>query len=119
MIKTASVTLVSSEVMGQAGLNTILGIGIVFIVLILISFIIGLLKYVNVFGRSKEVKVSETAAAVPETVEEEDVTDDLEIVAVIMAAIEAYEEEMGGTVPADGLVIRSIKKRNKKQWINA
>ncbi|MDD6102784.1 MAG: OadG family protein [Clostridiales bacterium] len=108
-----------SAVMKQAGLNTILGIGIVFLVLILISFIISLFKYINKIGAPKKVeepKVSAPAAPVEEVV---DVTDDLEIVAVITAAISAYEEEMGGTVPADGLVVRSIKKVNKQKWLNA
>ncbi|MGN0165106.1 MAG: OadG family protein [Lachnospiraceae bacterium] len=109
-----------SDIMAQAGLNTILGIGIVFCVLILFSFIISCFKYINKIGAPKQKKEParvETPAAAP--VIEEDVTDDLEIVAVITAAIEAYEEEMGGYVPADGLVVRSIKKVNKQRWQNA
>lgn len=108
-----------SDVMARAGLNTILGIGIVFLALILISFLIGCLKYVNKFGEKKAAAPAPAAPAPAPVVEEEDVTDDLEIVAVIMAAIEAYEEEMGGAVPADGLVVRSIRKVNKQRWQNA
>lgn len=124
-----------SDRMSQAGLNTILGIGIVFCVLLLICFIISCFKYIDriknfVAGRVKRIfgkKDSEKpAASEPKAepvsaadAEEEDVTDDLEIVAVITAAIEAYEEEMGGYVPADGLVVRSIRKINKQRWQNA
>lgn len=104
-----------SKVMAQAGLNTILGIGIVFIVLILISFIISLFKYINKIGAPKKEEVKAAPVSAP-VVEEEDVTDDLEIVAVITAAITAYEESIGGS--AEGLVVRSIKKVNKK-WLNA
>lgn len=124
-----------SDTMAQAGLNTILGIGIVFCVLLLICFIISCFKYINTIvskisgffkrvfkGGSEaktEVSVSETEPAPAVVDEEEDVTDDLEIVAVITAAIEAYEEEMGGYVPEDGLVVRSIRKINKQRWQNA
>lgn len=110
-----------SDTMAQAGLNTILGIGIVFCVLLLISFIISCFKYVNKFATRKqdETPVPSTVSAPAVVEEEEEVVDDLEIVAVIMAAIEAYEEEMGGYVPADGLVVRSIKKVNKQRWQNA
>lgn len=121
MTNIAAFIVWDSAAMKQAGLNTILGIGIVFIVLILISFIISLLKYVNKFGQPKAVPTPAAPAPVqaPVVEEAEDVTDDLEIVAVITAAIEAYEESIGGYVPADGLVVRSIKKRNKQKWLNA
>ena len=108
-----------AEVMKQAGLNTILGIGIVFCVLVFISLLIYCLKFVNKDLRKKpEVKADAPTAPVSEP-EYEDVTDDLEIVAVITAAITAYEESMGGYVPEDGLVVRSIRKVNKKRWLNA
>ena len=48
--------------------------------------------------------------------EEAELTDDLELVAVITAAIMA---SLGDEAPADGLVVRSIKKRNTKNWKNA
>lgn len=108
------------EIMKQAGLNTLLGVSIVFAVLILISFIISLFKYINKIGAPKKAPETPVISAPIEAVDEvEDVTDDLEIVAVITAAIAAYEEEMGGYAPADGLVVRSIKKVNKQKWLNA
>jgi hypothetical protein len=40
--------------------------------------------------------------------------DDLELAAVISAAVAAYT----GT-SSDGFVVRSIRKSNKKRWLNA
>ncbi|MBR6273449.1 MAG: OadG family protein [Lachnospiraceae bacterium] len=104
--------------MGKAGLNTVLGIGIVFIALILISCIISCLKLLNKMGTKPEAPVQPVIKEAP-VVEEEDVTDDLEIVAVITAAITAYEEANGRYIPADGLVVRQIKRINKQKWQNA
>lgn len=103
----------------EALANTALGMGTVFIVLILISFVIYLLKFIpKLLGigkkKSQEKAVTDSAPVV-ETAEEvvAPVTnDDTQIVAVIMAAIAAQmSEETGVPVAADGLVIRSIKKR--------
>ena len=106
--------------MGRAGLNTVLGIGIVFTALVLISLLISCLKLVNRTQKQEEPKAVAPAAAAPQPEPEvEDVTDDLEIVAVITAAITAYEEANGGCIPEDGLVVRSIKRINKQRWQNA
>ena len=117
------------EILSKAGLNTLLGMGTVFVVLIIISVIISLLKYIpklqEAFSR-KDAKVQEAAApaaaapepaqrAVPEAAPEaepEDVTDDGELVAVIAAAIAASEE-----VPADGFIVRSIRRRKSNKWM--
>lgn len=95
--------------MEKAVLNTVIGMGTVFIVLIFISFIISLLKYVNNIGAKKEEPAGGVENAISQIVtaeEESDETDDLELVAVITAAIAASE----GT-SSDGLVVRSIKRR--------
>lgn len=94
--------------MGTAGLNTLLGMGSVFLVLLLISGIIASFSLFKAKPKKEEVK---TETTVTETVEEE-VTDDTELVAVIMAAISAYESANGGS--ADGFVVRSIKKANRR-----
>ena len=52
-------------------------------------------------------------------VEEEELSDDLELVAVITAAIHSYEEAQGNVVPPNGLMVRSIKKVNRSRWQNA
>ena len=46
--------------------------------------------------------------------EEEELVDDTELVAVIAAAIAAYDD-----VPADGFVVRSIRKSNRRKWLGA
>ena len=51
--------------------------------------------------------------------EEVDLSDDSELAAVIAAAIYAYEEASGTPVPADGLIVRSIRRVNKSRWQNA
>lgn len=103
------------ELVVRALLNTLMGMGTVFAVLIFISFIIALFKVFSKMGKKKEtvapVETAPTAAIVDETVEDE--TDDDEITVAISAAIAAYEAEAGNDyeVPADGLYVRSIKKR--------
>ncbi len=109
------------EKMQKAAVNTLIGMGTVFVVLIFISFIISLLKYVNKAGEKKvqeEEKKPAPAGAASEASmaaeAEADETDDLELVAVITAAIAASE----GT-SANGLVVRSIKKVKSNNWKNA
>ncbi|HCL04156.1 MAG TPA: hypothetical protein DHW61_17400 [Lachnoclostridium phytofermentans] len=111
--------------METALLNTVMGMSIVFLVLWLISGIIGLFKHINKLEmalkqKKKPIEIkSETVSRQPATVEEIDVTDDLELVAVITAAIHAYEASNGNPVPANGLYVRSIRKVNKSKWQNA
>lgn len=105
------------EILNKAGLNTLLGMGTVFIVLILISIIISLLKYIPklqaAFSRKEEPLTEAEPAAVPaeEIVLEETEEDDTELAAVIAAAVAAYE----GT-STDGLVVRSIRRRRSNKW---
>ena len=97
--------------MSKAALNTIMGLAVVFVMLIFISLIIYCFKFIHEAEEraAAKKKASEPAPApapvVEETVEEED---DLELVAVIAAAIAASE----GTDP-NGLVVRSIKRVGK------
>lgn len=111
--------------METALLNTVMGMSIVFLVLWLISGIIGLFKHINKLEmalkrKKKPIEIkSETVSKQPATVEKIDVSDDLELVAVITAAIHAYEASNGNPVPANGLCVRSIRKVNKSRWQNA
>ncbi len=102
------------ELMGQAGMNTLIGMGTVFVVLIFISFIISLFKYLPaLFAKKPKVeKVEETKTAPVATVaKSENLTDDAELVAVITAAIYAYESASGNSgISKDKLVVRSIKR---------
>lgn len=109
------------ESMQRAGLNTLLGMGTVFAVLILICLLISCFKFISVFEKKKEEPKAKEAAAVPvREVEEvqfadEDLADDLELAAVIAAAIAASE----GAATTDGFVVRSIRKANKSKWQKA
>lgn len=107
------------ELMKQAALNTLMGICIVFLMLIFLSFVISLFKYVNVIGASKqEAPVPETkqaASAVMTAVKPEQENDD-EIAVVLATAIAAYEAENRSNDP---YVVRSIKKVNNKSWKRA
>lgn len=105
----------TGELMAKAALNTVIGMGTVFMVLVLISLIIScfgvITKAQNASAKKKadqekeKVQVFEQVQAAP--VQETDETDDLELVAVISAAIAACE----GAVSTDGFVVRSVIRR--------
>ena len=111
----------TAEILKKAGLNTILGMGTVFVVLIFISFIISLFRFIpnpeaKKAAEAKAAKAAKEAeaAAIAQTAPaqaEENLADDGELVAVIAAAIAAAE----GTT-TDGFVVRSIRKvkRNRR-----
>ena len=102
------------EILTKAGLNTLLGMGTVFAVLIFLAFLISLLKYIPMLLDKLTKKPQEAPAAKPVVVETPAVveeTDDLELIAVITAAIAAQE----GT-STDGFVVRSIRRRPSNNW---
>jgi Na+-transporting methylmalonyl-CoA/oxaloacetate decarboxylase gamma subunit len=126
--------------MKAAGTNTIIGMGIVFIVLIFISFIISLLKYVPMlFDKEtrEKAKAAKKAAEVSETetkadnsnvekVEQivdivntstgESVMNDSELVAVITAAVAAASSDKPAYVnyPSnDKLIARQIRRTRR------
>lgn len=112
------------ELMASAGRNTIIGMGTVFVVLIFISFIISLFKFLPALFAPKPklpqikeeikpqapVSASKTVAAASENL-----MNDAELVAVITAAIYAASADMGGTgaVSKDRLVVRSIRRAKR------
>lgn len=102
-----------SVTLKRAGLNTLMGIGTVFIILIFLSFVISMFKHIpNPELKKKEAKIAALPAApAPVPVAAADETNDAQLVAVIAAAIAAAE----GTSP-DGFVVRSIRKVNRKKW---
>lgn len=101
------------DLMVRAALNTLIGMGTVFIVLILISMIIACFGFIPKiqakFAKKEDAPAAPVQAAVVE--EEEELADDMELVAVIAAAIAAYE----GT-STEGFQVRSIKRANTKKW---
>lgn len=116
---TTNINWTFGEKMEKAGLNTLLGMGTVFIVLILISLIISLFNLIpkiqSGFGKKKQdVK----AAAVDNTIAQielkEEQADDNELIAVITAAIAAASSAGGAS--SDDFVVRSIVRRPKSVW---
>lgn len=96
------------ELMTKAALNTVIGMGTVFAVLILISLIISCFGVLHKFQeRKKQGAAKAVVESVPVQEEIVDETDDLELVAVIAAAVAACQ----GAASTDGFVVRSIRKR--------
>ncbi len=109
------------EKMSKAGLNTLMGIGIVFIMLVLMSLVIYSFRVINFIQfkhektrkEAKENKVKESldeletnSKSIQAAKGGKDLTDDLELVAVITAAIAAATE-----TSTDDFVVRSIRRR--------
>ena len=110
-----------AKTLQRAGLNTLMGIGTVFVMLVLLSLLISLFRFIpnpeakkaaeaKAAKAAKEAETAAIAAAAPAQAEE-NLADDGELVAVIAAAIAAAE----GTT-TDGFVVRSIRKvkRNRR-----
>ena len=116
---TVDVNYTLAQNMEKAAMNTVMGLGTVFVILVFLIFVISLFKYIPglVEGKKKESKPAPAAAApapVAAPVAEpavEDVTDDGELIAVIAAAIAASE----GKTSTDGFVVRSIRKVNRRK----
>lgn len=112
-----------AEKMEQAGLNTLMGLGIVFCMLAFLSFLISQFKRISgleaKMNKQPEAPKAPAApvvpAAAPEPEEEEELAGDEELAAVIAAAVAAYE----GSASTDGFVVRSIRKSNNNKWRRA
>ena len=115
----------TGEKLAKAGMNTLMGMGVVFLVLIFISWIISMFKYINRFEAGMNKKEAPAAAPAPKAAPapaaapalaavpvQEAVSDDTELISVIAAAIAASE----GKETAEGLVVRSIKRVPNRNW---
>ena len=104
------------ELMKQAGLNTLMGVGIVFLVLLLLTFLISLFQYLRKIGKKPEKVNAPSPApkAAPAAEPEEELVDDTELVAVIAAAIAASEN-----TSTDSFVVRSIRRKPNNKWQRA
>ncbi len=114
------------EKLERAALDTVIGMGTVFAVLILISFVIHMLGYVpKLLGAKPQTQAAPKAAPAPavapaktEVVSQQSGEDDGELAAAIVAAIVAYRsaEQADGpaVVPADGFIVRSIRRRSRR-----
>lgn len=127
------------EKMSKAAMNTLMGMGVVFLVLIFISWLISCFKFINQWEESTKKKKAEkertakaaalapaaapapapAPAAVPAqpsaAAEITDVSQDTELAAVIAAAIAASE----GQPSVEGLVVRSIRRVSNSNWKRA
>lgn len=135
-MKTTSVFLsgywngVKEALPGAAG-NTVIGILVVFSALIFICLVISMLRFISVLERKRNSKdaAAEKAPSLPiqaientiaQITETEELSDDLALVAVITAAVRAYEEANGNAAAvANGLVVRSIRRAKESGWRNA
>lgn len=96
--------------------NTAMGVAIVFFILIFLSFFISLFRFIPMIQEKLQRKQKETQGEKEEVIEktsvfeEENMVDDLELVAVITAAIAAAE----GTRP-DQYIVRSIRKVRRRK----
>ncbi|MGN0386432.1 MAG: OadG family protein [Lachnospiraceae bacterium] len=105
------------ELMGKAGMDTLMGMAVVFTILIMISILIwimggipGLIDALSGKGKKEkkqDIKEEAVNNTIAQIIEKEESADDTELVAVIAAAIAAYE----GSQSTDGFVVRSIRKR--------
>ena len=98
------------QLMETATVYAVIGIGTVFAVLIFISLLIACFKFIHKWETGQKEKAAPVApapvkAAAPVPAAGEDLMGDAELVAVISAAIAAYE----GT-SSNGLVVRSIRR---------
>ncbi|MDD3404238.1 MAG: OadG family transporter subunit [Hespellia sp.] len=108
------------QILEKAGLNTLLGMGTVFAVLIFISLLISLFKFIpaleaKLTGKGKTVtepKAAPKAAQTPVVTGNVSAANDAQLVAVITAAIAASE----GNGSSDGFIVRSIKRRKTNKW---
>lgn len=119
---TTNINWTFGEKMEKAGLNTLLGMGTVFSVLIIICIIISLFNFIpkiqKAFAKNepgvKTEAIDNTIAQIVEKEEQE--VDDLELVAVITAAIAAASSGGGGSGSSDDFVVRSIVRRPNSVW---
>lgn len=113
--------LSTGEILTKAGLNTLLGMGSVFVVLIIICLIIYCFNFIPMiqkkFSKKPAAAVPAKTAApatAPVPAAEEPQVDDLEVIAVITAAVAAA---MGTST--DGFTVRSIRRSNSNKWRKA
>ncbi|MBQ7604970.1 MAG: OadG family protein [Firmicutes bacterium] len=104
-------SLTMGEKMAGAGITTLLGLGTTFVILCLIWLILSIMGKVMTAGKAKKAApaaeaVTTAPAAAPAAAPAENLAGDAQLVAVITAAIAAYE----GSQSANSLVVRNITR---------
>ncbi|HIT13671.1 MAG TPA: OadG family protein [Candidatus Scatomonas merdigallinarum] len=114
----------------DAGINTVTGLIIVFVILFFLCGVIYLIRYVNPEYRGKQKDAGQKPSASPNAVPKSPVreapgavpapaasvpvpADDIELAIVLATAIAAAEEEQPS---GDGYVVRSVRKVRNKNW---
>ncbi len=120
LLISVNVNHTTGEKLTSAGLNTLLGMGMAFSVLIIIALVISAFPLIGKMAEKKpesDKAITQKAMdnVTAQIADKEDVSEDAELVAVIAAAIAAYE----GSASADGYVVRSIRKRSASNWKKA
>ena len=111
----------SAETLNLLWQTPLLGIGMVFSVLAILWVILSLFKFI--FAKPEPKKKAEAAPApkaepvvIPEPVVTEQ-TDDTELIAILTAAIAAYEASCGNEVAPGGFRVVSFRRTNGgKAW---
>ena len=116
---TVSAHYTTGEILEKAALNTILGMGTVFVVLIFISFIISLFKLIPViekkFKKSPKTEAAAAPAPAPAAPIPPPPTADEAEDRGLAAGIAAVGGVGVGT-STDGFIVRSIKRRKSNKW---
>lgn len=108
------------DIILQATANTLMGMGVVFMTLIFISFLISLFKFLPNGNKKNKAtadaankKARDNAPKAPTVTEvaDEELVDDSELVAVITAAIYAASGSQNNS--KDTLVVRSIRRAKR------
>ena len=75
----------------------------------------GIINKLQNKAKKEDVKAEAVDNTIAQIIEKEELADDLELVAVIAAAIAASE----GAASTDGFVVRSIKRSSSNKWQKA
>lgn len=116
---TALQTMLLSGNNTDSRLTTLLIIGIALIALV---FIVQLIIISRLLSRNKEASGRDNANSYVDNViagineqEEAELTDNSELLAAITAAIHAYRQDIAIETPADGFIVRSIKRMDSRR----
>ena len=110
----------SAERLALAGQMTLLGMGMVFAVLAILWAVLTVFKLI--FAKPEPKKKAEPApksepVVIPEPVAVEEQADDGELIAILTAAIVAYEASCGNEVAPGGFRVVSFRRANGgKAW---
>ena len=119
------------KLFGEAALNTLMGLGTVFLVLVFLSWLISNIHWIPDLLEKRSKKADAASPAVPAQApvtrmnaavgqsEIGEIVNDSELIAVIASAIAAYEGTTVEKVMEDGFIVRTIRRSNRENWLRA